>query len=462
MKLAATVYDNANAVISGAPLSWSTNNSAVATVSATGLITAVMNGTATITARSGSASASITVTVMQTAGSIAIEPMTPPALMALEDTVQLTATVLDQNGQPVTGAVVTWTSSDEAVATVNNQGLVTAVMNGTAMITARSGTASTSITVTVMQTAGSIAIEPMTPPALMALEDTVQLTATVLDQNGQPVTGAVVTWTSSDEAVATVNNQGLVTAVMNGTAMITARSGTASTSITVTVMQTAGSIAIEPMTPPALMALEDTVQLTATVLDQNGQPVTGAVVTWTSSDEAVATVNNQGLVTAVMNGTAMITARSGTASTSITVTVMQTAGTITIEPMTATLMALGETVQLAATVLDQNGQPVTGAVVTWTSSDEAVATVTVATVSATGLVTAVMNGTATITARSGTASTSITVTVMQTAGTITIEPMTASTLMALGEIVQLAATVLDQNSQPVADAVVTWWSGQQR
>ena len=149
MKLAATVYDNANAVISGAPLSWSTNNSAVATVSATGLITAVMNGTATITARSGSASASITVTVMQTAGSIAIEPMTPPALMALGETVQLAATVLDQNGQPVTGAVVTWTSSDEAVATVSADGLVTGVGNGTATITARSGSAFAEIEITV-------------------------------------------------------------------------------------------------------------------------------------------------------------------------------------------------------------------------------------------------------------------------------------------------------------------------
>ncbi len=234
MRLAATVYDNANAVISGAPLSWSTNNSAVATVSATGLITAVMNGTATITARSGSASASITVTVMQTAGSIAIEPMTPPALMALGETVQLAATVLDQNGQPVTGAVVTWTSSDEAVATVNNQGLVTAVMNGTAMITARSGTASTSITVTVMQTAGTITIEPMTA-TLMALGETVQLAATVLDQNSQPVADTVVIWQSSDKAVATVSADGLVTGVGNGTATITARSGSAFAEIEITV-----------------------------------------------------------------------------------------------------------------------------------------------------------------------------------------------------------------------------------
>ena len=162
------------------------------------------------------------------------------------------------------------------------------------------------------------------------------------------------------------------------------------------------------ITPPSptLTAVGETTRLTARVLDQNGQVMSSAVVTWSSSNETVATVNSQGQVTAVGNGTAMITARSGSASSSIMVTVMQTAGSIVIEPMTATLMALGETVQLAATVLDQNDQPVADTVVTWSSSDE-----TVATVSVDGLVTGVGNGTATITARSGSAFAEIEVTV---------------------------------------------------
>ena len=240
-------------------------------------------------------------------------------LNAIGQTVRLTALVQDQNNNTLTGAVVTWSSGNPAVATVSSQGLVTAVMNGMATITARSGTASTSITVTVMQTAGSIVIEPMTA-TLMALGETVQLTATALDQNGQAVADAAITWSSSDEAVATVNDQGLVSAVSNGTAMITARSGTASTSITVTVMQSASIIVIEPM-KATLMSLGETVQLTTSVLDPNGQLVTDVAVTWTSSDEAVATVNDQGLVSAVSNGTAMITARAGSAFAEIEVTV---------------------------------------------------------------------------------------------------------------------------------------------
>ena len=292
------------------------------------------------------------------------------SLTSVGQTVQLSASVFDQNNAQMSAAVVTWTSSAVDVATVSDQGLVTAVKIGTAAITARSGSVSASIPVAVTLSVGSIAIEP-TSATLMALGETVQLTASVLDRNGQPIAGAVVTWTSSAAGVATVSTQGLVTAVKNGTATIT--------------------------------ALGETVQLTATVLDPNRLPVADAVVTWSSSDVLVATVSTQGLVTAVQNGVAAITARSGSASASIPVTVMQSVGSIAIEPTSATLMALGETVQLTATVLDQNGQPVAAAV-TWSSSDASVATV-----SDEGLVTAVSNGSATISARSGRAAASVSV-----------------------------------------------------
>ena len=332
--------------------------------------------------------------------------ISPPSatLTTSGQTIQLSARVFDQNNAQMSAAVVTWSSSAAGVATVSVQGLVTAVKNGTATITGRTGNASSSITVTVTQTVGSIAIEPDTA-SLMALGETVQLTATVLDPNGQPVAGAVVIWTSSAAGVATVSTQGLVTAVKNGTATITARAGGASATSTVTVKQSVGSIAIEPGTA-TLMALGETVQLAATVLDPNRLPVADAVVTWTSSDASVATVSTQGLVTAVKNGVAAITARSDSASASIPVTVMQSVGSIAIEPTSATLMALGETVQLTATVLDRNGQPVAAAV-SWSSSDA-----TVATVSGDGWVTAVSNGSATISARSGRATASVTVKVM--------------------------------------------------
>ena len=450
VQLTATVLDGNGQPVAGAVVTWTSSDEAVTTVNAQGLVTAVGNGVARITATSGSASSGIDVTVMQAAGRIVIEPE-EVTLMSLGATVQLMATVLDGNGQPVAGAVVTWMSSDEAVATVNAQGLVTAVGNGVARITATSGGASSGINVSVMQSAGSIVIAPE-EATLMSLGETVQLTAAVLDQNGQPVDGAVVRWSSGDESVATVSSQGLVTAVGNGVARITATSGSASSGINVSVMQSAGSIVIAPE-EATLMSLGETVQLTAAVLDQNGQPVDGAVVRWSSGDESVATVSSQGLVTAVGNGVARITATSGSASSGINVSVMQSAGSIVIAPEEATLMSLGETVQLTAAVLDGNGQPVEGAVVRWSSGDESVATV-----NAQGLVTAVGNGVARITATSGSASSGIDVSVMQSAGSIVIAPEEA-TLMSLGATVQLTATVLDGNGQPVEGVVVMWQSG---
>ena len=171
-------------------------------------------------------------------------------LTSVGQTVQLTAKVFDQNNAQMSSAVVTWSSSAVGVATVSGQGLVTAVKNGTATITGRSGNASASIPVTVTQSAGSIAIEPVSV-TLMSLGETVQLTATVLDQNRQSVADAVVTWTSSDEAVAKVNGHGLVMAVSNGSVTITARSGSASASVPVSVMQSAGSVVVEPMVADA-------------------------------------------------------------------------------------------------------------------------------------------------------------------------------------------------------------------
>ena len=149
---------------------------------------------------------------------------------------------------------------------------------------------------------------------------TVQLNARVLDQNNSPIINAVVTWTSSNPAVATVNARGLVRSEKNGTAQVSARSGNVVASVTAIVSQKASRVDIEPSRPGTL-SIGQTVQITAKVLDENLQPIVGAPVTWISSDEAVTTVSDQGLVTAVGNGTAQITARSGSAQVVTTVTV---------------------------------------------------------------------------------------------------------------------------------------------
>ena len=155
---------------------------------------------------------------------------------------------------------------------------------------------------------------------LTAIGQTVQLDALVYDNNSVLIPGAEVSWSSNNAAVASVTGNGLVNAVMNGTAIVTARSGVATQTATVNVSQVAKSIMIEPGMA-TLTELGQTVQLAAKVLDQNGHTVAGAVVTWRSSDETVATVSGQGLVTAEMEGMVDITARADDITQSVTITI---------------------------------------------------------------------------------------------------------------------------------------------
>ena len=157
--------------------------------------------------------------------------------------------------------------------------------------------------------------------ALSAVGATVQLAATVRDQDGNAMAGASVTWASSANAVATVSASGLVTAAGNGTATITATSGSASGTASVTVAQTAAAATLTPDSVH-LTAIGETAQLMAEVTDANGNAIADAAVSWSSADEAVATVDEAGVVTAVANGATTVTATSGDVSASAAVTVM--------------------------------------------------------------------------------------------------------------------------------------------
>ena len=399
----ATVLDQNGAAMAGAPVSWSSSDNAVATVSSTGLVTAAGNGAATITAASGGASGSASVTVAQVPASITVIP-TSVTLSTIGETAQLAAEVEDANGHAIAGAAVAWSSSDDAVATVDASGLVTATGNGEAAITATAGNLSAVATATVTQVAASVTVTP-TSVMFSAIGETAQLAAEVQDANGNAVAGATVEWSSSDGAVATVDATGLVTATGNGEATITAASGELSAMATAAVMQEAATLAVTPDSV-TLMAIGATAQLAAEAQDANGNAVAGATFAWSSSNEAVATVDSMGLVTATGNGEATITAASGVLSGMAAVTVMQEAATLAVMPDSVTLMAIGEQWQLTAQASDANGNAVTDAMIVWSSSDVAVATVDSA-----GLVTAVADGRTTVTASIDTLSASVTVSV---------------------------------------------------
>ena len=301
VKLTATVLP---AKAASQTLTWKSSNTAVATVDGNGLVKAVAPGSAdiTVTTTDGSnLSATCTVTVTKIlASSITLSQTT--ASIKEDEEVQLTATVLPVK---VASQTLTWKSSNTAVATVDGNGLVKAVAPGSATITVTTTdgsnlSATCAVTVTKIL-ASSITLNQTT--ASIKEDEEVQLTATVLPDKAA---SQALTWKSSNEAVATVDGNGLVKAVAPGSADITVTTtdgSNLSATCTVTVTKIlASSITLSQTSISG--EIGDQVQLTATVLPEKAA---SQALTWNSSNEAVVTVDANGLATITGSGSAKIT-----------------------------------------------------------------------------------------------------------------------------------------------------------
>ena len=128
------------------------------------------------------------------------------------------------------------------------------------------------------------------------------------------------------------------------------------------------------ISPPSgsLTASGQTLQLTATLFDANGSPLTGFEIAWSSSNTAVATVDRNGLVTAHSGGTTQIIAAWGGVRNNITVMVSLGPSRIVVTPESVRFKARGETRQLEAVVLDADDVPIADASVNWSSDNPAV------------------------------------------------------------------------------------------
>ena len=249
--------------------------------------------------------------------------------LTVGDEGQLQATVAPEDA---TDADVDWSSSDVSVATVDGAGNVTAVAEGTATITAKAGDKAATCTVTVK--AATIAVTSVELDAdemTLKVGDEGQLQATVAPENAA---NKSVTWSSSNESVATVEQNGKISAVGVGEATITAKAGdkTATCKVTVTAAAVAVTSVALDNTTLALTVGDAAVQLTATVAPDNA---TDKTVTWSSDKTSVATVDATGKVTAVAAGTATITATAGdkTATCTVTVTAKASSDSGTLNPM---------------------------------------------------------------------------------------------------------------------------------
>ena len=197
---------------------------------------------------------------------------------------------------------ISWSSSAPEVASVE-EGVVKALAVGEATITATVGQVSATCQVVVSAVAVSEVVLDSTE-AELHVGETLQLTATVLPEDAGDKS---VIWSSNNEEVATVDQSGLVTAVALGEATITAKAGGVEATCEVVV----SPVEVEQVVlsqEEANLAVGSTLQLTATVLPENA---TEKQVSWSSTDSAIATVDENGLVTAIAPGPAVITAEAG-------------------------------------------------------------------------------------------------------------------------------------------------------
>jgi trimeric autotransporter adhesin len=449
VRLVAQTLDGAGSVL-GRPVTWSTSNATVASVTSDGLVSAITPGGAIITASSEGRSAVASITVSPIAvASISVSPDDNSVVVG--QTTQLTAELRDATGAPVTNRVIAWSSSNASVATVTSQGVVTAVAPGSAIITASVDGRSASADVIVTARPASAVI--LSPGQITIFSgQALQLGALVTDDRGQVLTGRPMSFASSNPLIATVSNTGLVTGLTAGTVTITATSEGASGTATISVTpEPVATLSVLPST--ATLSVGQALQLNVIARGATGQSLSlaGRTVSWSTSTPAITSVSSGGLVTALAVGTGVVvlTVDGRQASATLTITVAPVASVV-VSP-SAPNVNVGQTAQLTATPLSSTGQTLTGRATTWSTS-----AATVATVSSAGLVTGVGAGTATVTATIEGKSASATVTVQVPISSITMSPSSATVNVAW--TTTLTATARNSNNNAIPGVQFTWSS----
>ncbi len=393
--------------------------------------------------------------------SIAISPPSPS--IAPGTTLQMRADGLySNNASSNVTSLATWTSSNTAIATVDAEGLVSAVLSTTGTATVSASYAGlTGSTVLTSSDLASIAVTPANQ--VIAKGTTIQYAATgTLANTATQNISSFVTWTAAPSATASISDSGLATAgSTTGIATISATFSAITGSTQLTSADVA-SIAVAPSS--ASIALGTTQQYTATATLVSGgshtQDLTSRA-TWSSSSPSVATINTTGLAASHATGTTFISAAyslvtSNTATLDVTPAVLTS---LTVTPVNPSVV-LGKTLQFTATGTFSNGltQNLTS-LVSWSSSKTTVATISNATGS-NGLAKSVAVGTTTITATSGSFSSATTLTVTPVVlESILVTPVSFSISIADSNTKQYTATgIFSDGSFQDLTTSVTWAS----
>lgn len=450
--------DASGNVVSGLTFTWGSTDPAVATVSAAGLVTAVANGPTTISATANGISASLPVLVAQVTSSVVV---TPPSytIGAIGSQRAFGAVALDALGSPIAGKVFGWSSNAAGVATIDPvTGVATAAGNGAATITATVDGVNGTATLTVQQVIASITVGPSTSN-LASFGQQVQLTAVARDSNANVISAPALTWAPANGSIASVTTAGLVTALGNGSTLVTATAANSvAGSATVNVAQVTASVVVTPGSAAFGAFGGAGRSFTAQARDANGNAIAGKTFAWASTATGVAQVSPASgastTVTAQSNGSATISATVDGQTGTAPVTVTQLAASVLLTPGNpATLATINRTQQFTVVARDSNNNVIAAPTITFTSLNTTVATITLG-----GLATARANGTSQIIAAVNARADTSVLTVQQIIRTVTITP--ASQTIPGGGSRNFSAAAFDTLGTAVPGITFNWTSSE--
>jgi len=319
----------------------------------------------------------------------------------------LLATAFDRIGNVIPTVRIIWSSNNLAVAKVDNNGTVTGVGNGVAIVEGRVGTRKGQAAVQV--TGGAGAPPPVSPPpvtpvqtpvttgapdplggqpagsgpaAALRLEpgaiyllpsENARVSPRALREDGSPAAPVAVTWNSLRADIATVDQNGNVVALAAGQGTIQATATGGLTATAPVVVQPAEIAVLEPT--PLMLSPGQLDTLHVVVPTQNSREVNPLVLQWASSDQTVARVSLAGVVTAAGPGKATLTVSGLLQNKSIEVSVHRVAAKMSVRPRFSVevQVPLTATVQFVAQALADDDTPIPEAPLRWNIADPSVA-----------------------------------------------------------------------------------------
>ncbi|WP_395007487.1 Ig-like domain-containing protein [Undibacterium sp.] len=450
-------YSNGSSADITAISTFSASNPSIASISTSGTAKGLLVGVTPIVASSGGMSGTTNLTVTPAVlQQLALSPLNPSLQVGATQAMVVTATYTDGTTLVVTNSS-TFTSGTPTIATVvSSTGIVRAVSTGTSVISANYNgmTVNTTVTVTPALLL-SIAVTPANASILIGATQSFIATGTYSDGSTATISSTVA-WTSADISKATILSSGVATGLAVGTTTMTAslNGRTGSANLTVTQPTTLLSISVSP--PTSSILANNSQAYTATASYSNGSQVDVTnLVSWTSSNTAVATIMQTGIATGLTSGSSTINASYQTKASNaqLTVTTPPTLTSVTVTPASNTVV-VGSTKNFTATALYSDNTTVNVSnLATWSSNQGLIATV-----NQNGLATGVSEGLATINAnfngRTGTAQ--LTVTPALAIVSIAVSPLNPSATVGATQQFTATATYNDLSTANVSNTVV--WS----